>query len=283
MIIVADSGSTKCDWIAVKPNGEREELNTMGFNPFFHNEDFIENELRRQESFLELGPLAEKIFFYGAGASSDALRAVVRRGLSRIFPKADIHVSHDLDGAAYAVWDGRPAIVCILGTGSNSCFVDEYGNVTQKVPALGYILGDEGSGSYFGKKLLSNYLYEKLPVHIHNQFKERYELSKEEIFQNVYMKPNSNVYLASFMRFLSDNRDNDFVRKMIYKGFSEFISTHIWKYENHREVPVHFVGSVAYYFQDLLREESRIHYLNIGNIVKQPVLNLVEYHIKNKT
>jgi len=282
MILVADSGSTKCDWIIVNNDGSKsEKLGTMGFNPFFHHSDFIASKIRENKELLLNSPLITKVFYYGAGCSTPEFCQIVRQGLKQVFTNAEIHVDHDLAGAVYATCSDSPGIACILGTGSNSCIHDGKGGISEQVPALGYILGDEGSGAYFGRKLLTQYLYKNLPEEIHEKFKERYQLTKQNIFENVYMKPNPNVYMASFMRFMSDNRDNDFVKKFMYKGFSEFITIHIWKYPDYKEIPVHFVGSIAYYFEELLTHEAKIHHLTIGNIVRQPVHNLVDYHMKD--
>lgn len=281
MILVADSGSTKCDWIVVNKDGfQSDKICTMGFNPFFHSSDFIAGKIQEKEELLSFADKIEKIFFYGAGCSSEEFKTTVGNGLLTVFKNAEITVDHDLAGAAFATSKGEPGISCILGTGSNSCYYDGE-NITEAVPALGYILGDEGSGAYFGRQLLRLYLYKELPTHIHAAFEERFKIQKQEIFEKVYMKPHANVFLASFMRFLSDMREDEWVRKFMYKGFSEFLTIHVWKFKNYKEVPVHFVGSVAFYFQDLLKHEAKIHHIKVGEIVKQPVVNLVEYHKKD--
>lgn len=278
MILVADSGSTKCDWILAKGKEVLLKTSSMGFNPFFHDENFVFDKLSENADLKANANEVSEIFYYGAGASSPDLKDRVKQPMQRFFPNASVNVDHDLSGAAFATCtEDEQAIACILGTGSNSCLYDN-GKIYEHVPALGYILGDEGSGSYFGKKLLTLYLYNKLPKNIEEDFREIYGLDKDSVFQNVYMKPHANVYLASFMRFLSDRKKDDWVKNFIYKGFSEFISIHIWKYPNYKNIPIHFVGSIAYYFEDLLREEGKIHYLNIGKIIKQPVYELVRYH-----
>lgn len=280
MLLIADSGSTKCDWILVE-NDVQHKVSTMGFNPYFHSSDIISAEILKEELLRNKSGDIKEVYYYGAGAANNNMNNIVKNGLSKVFKNAQVNVGHDLDGAVFATCDEKPGIVCILGTGSNACYYDGNGNIEEKISGLGYILGDEGSGAYFGKRLLIRYLYGKLPIHIHKAFSERYnDINKQVVMENVYLKPHANVYLASFMKFLSDHRDDEFVRNFIYKGFSEFITTHVWKFENYREVPVHFIGSIAYYFQDLLREEARIHHLTIGKIVKQPVFNLVKYHTK---
>ncbi len=276
MILVADSGSSKCDWV-VTDGQEQTLISTMGFNPFFHSTELIASKMR-EAGLTEYTHKVDKVFYYGAGCSSPEFNTIIRKAILEIFPQSTVNVDHDLSGAAFATCEGKPGMACILGTGSNSCYFDGEKTI-EKVPALGYILGDEGSGAYFGKKLLAAFLYNRLPQKMHKNFQDHYNLSKKEIFENVYMKPNANVYLASFMRFLSGLRDDEGVREMIYQGFSDFIRIHIWCYENHREVPVHFVGSIAYYFEDLLQHACKVHKLKIGNIIKQPVYSLVNHHL----
>jgi len=279
MLLVADSGSTKCDWVFTDGSEKRSTYHTMGFNPFFHPTDLIESEIRKNTELSALAPQVQHVFFYGAGASHPSRNAVIEEALKRVFTHAEITVDHDLTGAVYATCGDEPGIACIMGTGSNSCYFDGQ-DIYEEVPALGYVLGDEAGGTFYGKELLRMFLYHELPEKIHQGLIDRYQLTKESIFEAVYNNPNPNVYLASFMRFLSDNRDSKWVRDFIYNGFSKFINIHIWKYENHKDVPVHFVGSVAFHFQDLLREACKIHRLNIGVITSEPVVNLVEYHLK---
>ena len=161
-ILIADSGSTKCDWMVVDASGHVEsEFHTMGFNPYFHDADLVEAKMNDSAEAMSIANQIRKVYFYGAGSSSEPLSAVIREGLERVFSEAVVHVGHDLDGAAYSTYSGVPAITCIIGTGSNSCYFD--GTTTsEEVPALAYILGDEASGSWFGKRLLSLHLYHKL-------------------------------------------------------------------------------------------------------------------------
>jgi N-acetylglucosamine kinase-like BadF-type ATPase len=280
MIIVADSGSTKCDWLILDQNGNRIKTNTMGFNPFFHSSELIYEKLSENPELITSKSDITHVYFYGAGCSSAQRNAIIEQGLQRFFTSAvEIQVDHDLVGAALSTTKGEAGIACIIGTGSNSCFFDG-SKVHEAVPALGYILGDEGSGSYFGKILLSNFLYNRLPEDIHEKLRDTYGLNKEGIFENTYNKPNANVYLASFMRFVSDHREHPFFRDMIYRGLSTFVNIHVWCFDNFREVPVHFVGSVAYYFREVLEEVASNHRFKIGNIEKRPVEPLSDYHLE---
>ena len=176
-ILIADSGSTKCDWLAITERGqELGEFHTMGFNPYFHDADLVEREMNANSQAMAMAGTVDRVFFYGAGSSSPELCAVIAEGLRRVFTNAEVHVGHDLDGAAYSTYTGEPAVTCILGTGSNSCLFDGT-TVSEEVPALAYVLGDEGSGSWFGKKLLAGFLYGQLPEVIHADFEAEYTMA----------------------------------------------------------------------------------------------------------
>lgn len=280
MLLVADSGSTKCDWILVKSNGERLQTTSMGFNPFFHNEDKIESELRKNDLLMKFSHEILYIGFYAAGASSEERMGIIERGLIRIFRNTTkITVDHDLKAAAIATAEDSPGIACILGTGSNSCYYDGK-TVHEIIPALGYILGDEGSGAYFGKILLSKYLYKKLPIELAHALEKDYGVTKESVFEGVYNKSDPNVYLASFMKFAHEHKEHPFFKEMIYNGISSFVNLHVWCYDNFREIPVHFIGSVAYHFKDVLEQVAKNYRFTIGKIIKKPVNTLTDYYCR---
>ncbi len=282
MYLIAESGSTKCDWMFVDKSGNYIDLyKTMGYNPFFHSSEFIANDISQHKDILHIAPKVERVYFYGAGCESISLNGIVKNALSEIFRNASIVVDHDMKAAAYATYDNEPCISCIIGTGSNSCYFDGE-EIYEAVPALAYILGDEGSGSYLGKKLLVAYLYNKLPKHIHYDLEKEFGLSKSEIFERVYDKPHANVYLASFTRFIGQHKDDPFVHAFIVQGMKEFIENHICCYENYQHTPIHFVGSIAFHFQDELREAAKEFGINIKKIIKEPIKNLVDYHVKYK-
>jgi hypothetical protein len=282
MIIVADSGSTKCDWLIAGESGTI-EAKSMGFNPFFHSTDLVLSKLKENAVLTEHQDAITAVYFYGAGCSSPERNLIIEKALSQFFHRATtVSVGHDLEAAALATTPGKAGIACIIGTGSNSCFYD--GNeVHEAVPALGYILGDEGSGSYFGKIMLRKFLYNQLPTHLQEAFGEEYGLTKELIFDGVYNLPNPNVYLASFMKFLSARKTDPFLRDLIYEGLAVFAHSHVWCYDQFRDVPVHFVGSIAYYFSDILEEVAKNHRFTIGNVIKKPVMPLLDYHLERKT
>ena len=178
MIVVAESGSTKCDWLLDDGNGHVYETFTIGFNPFFHSTEVVLEHLKANAELMKHALQIQEVNFYGAGCSSEDRNAVIRAGLEAVFVNAKCSVGHDLNAAAYSTFSGEPAITCILGTGSNSCYFD-WNEVSEVIPALGYILGDEGSGSYFGKRILADYIYERLPKELQKDFRGRYQLTKE--------------------------------------------------------------------------------------------------------
>jgi glucosamine kinase len=282
MLLVADSGSTKSDWVLVKNDGVRLETSTMGFNPFFHDEDFIESELNKNELFSEYASQVKTIRFFGAGSSSVERKKIIEVGLKRVFNQTDsVIVDHDVMAASIATSQGKPGIVCILGTGSNSIYYDGH-DVSEKVPALGYILGDEGSGAYFGKQILTKYLYKKFPTDLKEAFELEYGINKDVILESVYKKPHANVYLASFMKFAHKNQEHPFFREMIYQGFASFVGIHVCCYENFREVPVNFVGSVAFYFRNVLEVIAKNYRFTLGTVIKKPIESLADFYSENK-
>ena len=280
MILIVESGSTKSDWVLVENGAPTKRFKTMGFNPFFHNEQVISNAINDNQELSDISNNVLRVFFYGAGCSSDEMNAIVSRGLKRVFMNAEVSVDHDLLACALATYEGKPSIACILGTGSNSCYYDGQ-KLTESVPALGYILGDEGSGSFYGKKLLTDFLYNKLPEDMNRDLLNNFKIDKEIIFENVYRKPHANVYLASFMKFISGYKHTKYVDSMVKNGMEKFIENHVCCYENCKEVKVHFIGSLSFVFQDQLNYAADKLGINVGLVIKNPADNLVSYHINN--
>lgn len=278
MILIIDSGSTKSDWVLLKDAGN-EYFSTIGLNPYFHSEDLVFNTVCENEGLNAIKSQISLIFFYGAGCSSTELNKIIENGLQKVFTDAKIHVDHDLKACAYATYEGEPSISCIIGTGSNSCYFDGK-EIYEVVPALGYILGDEGSGTYFGKQLLSLYLYKLLPKHIQEAFESQTGLTKDIVVDHIYKQPNANVYLASFMKFIVQFSDDPFVKEMIYEGFKKFIQIHVVCYDNHKDVKVHFVGSIAHLFRNELREACKHYQVALGQTIQKPIDGLINYHIK---
>jgi N-acetylglucosamine kinase-like BadF-type ATPase len=251
----------------------------MGFNPYFHSSDLIETELKKVEKIVAIASDIKGVYFYGAGCSSEELNETVKAGLEKVFVNAKIIVDHDLLACAYATYSGRPQISCIIGTGSNSCYFDGE-QVSEVVPALGYILGDEGSGSFFGKQLIANFLYHRLPKEIEQDFIAEYNLSKDDLIEHVYMMPNANVFIASFMPFIAKHKDNPYFKDMVREGFKKFIDVHVTCYNNYKEVEVNFVGSISQIFEQELREAADFYNVTIGSLIRRPAEALVAYHLK---
>lgn len=276
MIVVTDSGSTKADWVFAASDGTCTLFQTMGLNPFFHPADQIEQVLGQ-----ELAPLAdlatvEAVYFYGAGCSDDKRVGIMTEGLLRIFPNARISVDHDLLAAARATCGHEPGIACILGTGSNSCLFDGR-DIQDNITSLGYLVGDEGSGSHLGKYLIRAYFYREMPAQIAERFRQEFASDKSAVLDQIY-GATPNVYLASLATFAHKHLDTPFIRELALRSFRTFIQRHVLKYPNSQDLPVHFIGSIAYHFGDLLLEVLQEFQLTPGVILRKPIDRLVAYH-----
>ena len=280
-VLIADSGSTKCDWQLLDESGkELAEFHTMGFNPYFHTADLVEKVMGDNADVQSMASDITHVFFYGAGSSSAELCSIIQEGLQRVFPAASVVVDHDLVGAAYSTYDGRPGITCIIGTGSNSCHFDGSA-VLEEVPALAYILGDEASGSWHGKKLLAAKLYHKLPNEVAEDFDRTYGFTKSDIIDKVYREPDPNVFLASFMTFIGKHKEQPLFQAWLKEGFQAFVDVHVKCFSNWQNEPVHFIGSVAYHFQEELRSVCEADGVTVGAIIKKPIDGLASYHLKH--
>lgn len=276
MILIADSGSTKTDWIAIRNAHTAGEFHTKGFNPFFHDQSFIVSELQSCDGLKAISHNISAIFYFGAGCSSDERRNRIFSALTAFFPNALIQVEHDMLGTALSVCEGKPGLAAILGTGSNICFFDGI-NISETRHGIGYVLGDEASGSYFGKKLLAAHLYQLLPPYLEKMFNEQYGFSKDEILQRIYQQPGANVFLASFAPFLSVHSSDPFIEKMVHHGISEFFDTNVLSYPQSASFPVHFTGTIAHIFRDTIRKVAGEKNVVVGNIIQKPITGLVRY------
>ncbi|MCW5907581.1 MAG: hypothetical protein KIS94_06970 [Chitinophagales bacterium] len=276
MIIIAESGSTKTNWLTQ----EKQLFETIGFNPMFHSTEFIFEELNKNEALRNVRQQFTKVYFYGASCSSAERNKIVSDALQHFFEKATvIEVDHDLKAAAVATYTGKPGIACILGTGSNSCLYDGK-NIHEEVPALGYVLGDEGSGAWFGKRLMALFLYHKLPPATEKLFKEKYKLEKEKIFDMVYRQLNANRALAVYAKVLDESPDKDFMSELVKEGFREFFKYHVACYKNYEQYPVHFVGSIAFIFKTELEAVAQEFGSRVGIVDRNPVYRLLEWHLR---
>lgn len=276
MILVVDSGSYKSDWM-LHPDGEEVLLfRTKGVNPFFSTEKEIIRVVQQLQGIKPYIDQVTEIYYFGSGCSSPDRREIISNSLSAVFPAAFISVDNDVIGSAYATCGTTAGFVITLGTGSNISFFD--GEVVQpSKQGLGYILGDIGSGAWFGKKLVTSFLYESMPEDLSVQFGKRFKVDKQTVLDHVYQRKTPNVYLASFAPFLSDYKNHPFISALLYQGFERFVETNIGLYPDYKEHVCHFVGSIAYHFEEELRTVCKPYGIQIGKVIKQPIQDLYQY------
>ncbi len=276
MIIVADSGSTKTDWRLID-NDNQIAFSTIGLNPMFVNSNNVVAEL--QENFTEDISKVEKVFFYGSGCSSEERCNTIKTGLSAFFTNSEINVYHDMLGAAHALYGNEEGIVGILGTGSNTCMYNGK-EITENIGGFGFILGDEGSGAFLGLKLIKHYLNNELPQNILNSFDKKYNLIKNDIINAVYNGNKPNRFLASFSKFLNENKEDKFISDLLISSFYEFLSKHILKYDNYKDYEIRLTGSVASIYEKELKIAATKLDIKISKIVTFPIDSLCEYHLR---
>ena len=280
-LLIADSGSTKTDWRLVGPDGSAYAFQTDGFNPYYQTTPQIASTLQAQLLPALTKVTVSAVFFYGAGCSGPAVNPIVADALRAVLPgEPTVAVDSDMLGAARAGAGREPGIVCILGTGSNACCYDGR-QITRGIQSLGFWLGDEGSGGYLGKTLVRDFFQDQLPADLRNAFQHQYALDRPTLLENAYQKPFPNRYFASFTPFLSQNIAHPHVVNLVTDAFTLFLTTYVRRFPEANTWPVHFVGSVAHYFTELLQQAVSTAGLTLGRIVKAPVDRLVEFH-KNK-
>ena len=281
MILIADGGSTKADWIALDNN--KEELfrvRTLGLNPAVVPEEELTNRIINMFQLINVKDEVKEIYFYGAGCGTPKPVAILKKVMEVIFTNANVHIAEDMLAAVYAASGNNPAIVCILGTGSNSCYYDGE-KMHMKVASLGYTLMDEASGNYFGKKLVVDYYYGLMPEAIAKSFEEQFDLDADHIKFNLYRQPNPNMYLASFAKFMFEFKEDKYIRKLIRKGFKQFFKRRILPFELPTDAPIYFIGSIAHYFIEILEEVAHKYEYEITGVIQRPINNLIEYHRQN--
>jgi len=280
MILVADSGSSKTDWMGYSPEGNI-TFSTQGINPYFLNANDILKIFSKKKEFAAFADDVKEIYFFGAGCSSPDKIEVISNGISSYFTKAYISVEHDLIGSAYATCGDKPGLTCILGTGSNISYYDGK-EVHNGSHGLGYILGDEGSGTHFGRKLITSYLYNEMPADLSLDFKEMFEIDKESVITSVYQNPAPNIFLASVSRFMANRTSHQFILNILKEGFQEFIDTNVKDYPNYKELNCHFVGSIAFFYQDILKEVCKKNQVTIGKILQKPIEGIYNYILRKE-
>lgn len=279
MILIADSGSTKTSWCFYQQEKPKEFFYTGGINPFFCTTNDIVDELGN-DLLPKIKNRVKEVHFYGAGVVNDEKAGTIKNALQKLFPGVTASVQSDLLAAAHSTLGTNDGIACILGTGSNSC---QYNGkeITAHIPPLGFILGDEGSGAVLGRKLVGDYLKKIMPVYLASKFQQKYLLQYPDFLSNVYKKEKPNKFLAGFVPFLKENIGSTYCENLVVTAFEEFFTRNIEQYPGYRNQTICFAGSVAYYFQEQIKKVFTKKNLTPGTIIKEPLLNLLHYHLQN--
>ncbi|NOQ92802.1 MAG: N-acetylglucosamine kinase [Flavobacteriaceae bacterium] len=281
MILVADSGSTKTNWIALNNKGETYfKIDTKGLNPAVFPKETLYDRIISKNELNEIRNKVEKIYFYGAGCGTKTATNYLIEVFEEVFENADIEIYEDTIAAVKSLQTNTPGIVCILGTGSNCSYFD--GKEThQKVVSLGYIIMDDASGNYYGKQLIKDYYFNKMPADFAKVFASKYDLSADDIKEKLYKKENPNTYLAQVGRFLIENKTSDYAQKVIKIGLRAFVENQILQFEESKTIPIYFVGSIAHFLHDEIVEVLNEYDLKLGKIVRHPIITLAQHHAAN--
>ncbi|MEJ5054004.1 N-acetylglucosamine kinase [Sphingobacterium sp. MYb382] len=286
MIIIADGGSTKTNWCLLDDSNKKIYFNTEGYNPYFVDSDYIVQSLKKGlPQDLPFEKITE-VNYYGAGVHNGEKAKIVETALSKVFPTAQVEVGHDLLAAARALLGDQSGFAAILGTGTNSCIYDGQ-EITHNIDSAAYILGDEGSGSFIGKKLLTDFIRGLMPADVAEAFFNTYKLTPDEIMDNVYTKPLANRFCASFSKFVYDNNVNiQYTRKIVDDAFEAFFKNLVSQYPDFQAYTFNCIGSVGYNFRNVLEEKATQYGMKVGKILRSPIDDLVQFHIsraaKNK-
>ncbi len=279
MILIAESGSSKTDWRMISSMGEVSQAKTVGLNPYYQTTESIIEELQKNLLPFLNNQAVSEVFYYGTGVTNQEKAETIRLAFKHLFPTVNtIAVQSDMLAAARALCGHEAGIACILGTGANSCFYD--GNdIAFQVPPLGFWLGDEGSGGYLGKQLVLNYLHKEMPQDIREKFEKRFGVKDRlEILDNAYQQPFPNRYFASFSKFIFDNRNHPFTFGLVKNAFDLFFDKYLIKYPDYQQYKVHFTGSIAFYYSDILRRVANEKGVRIGIIMESPIAGLALFH-----
>ena len=284
MDLIVDSGATKADWIALDNNGKVAfSTKTLGLNPHVLTTHILRERIINNFEIFKNRQNFKNIYFYGAGCGVKTSIDRMYRVFDGIFENCKFIIKEDTYAAIYASAKiGEKSIVCILGTGSNCTFFDGK-NAKQYIISLGYILMDEASGNFFGKQLLRGYYFHEMPFELSKKFEIIYNLDPDNVKEFLYKKDSPNAYLAKFAQFLIDNKSNKYMRTLIDHGLDRFIKHQILQFDQAKEIPIHFVGSISYFLRDEINAKLESYGLTMGNVVKRPIDKLVQFHSENKT
>lgn len=280
MILIADSGSTKCSWVLTDEDNKKVlECNTIGFNPYFISHKNILNHLKNSD-LNDLKKNIKKVFFYGAGCSNREMNNLIKKPLSQFFSNSSVKIMHDLEAACLAMYSNKPNVTCILGTGSNSCFFDG-DKIIENAPSLGFMLGDEASGNYFGKKIINYYFNGLFDEDLKLKFEKNYENNLMEIKRNIY-DSRANVYLSKFFPFVSNNKSHQIIKNLISDTLDKFFELHVNCFKKYNPEEINFIGSVSFFLKEEIELICKKHGFKAGNVVKNPIDRLLEYHTSDK-
>jgi len=281
MIFIVDSGSTKTDWIALDNSGEvLFSTQTLGLNPQVLPSAILTERIINNYELYQNREIVSHVHFYGAGCGVDSPARRIEKVFKEIFTSSKFSILEDTYAAVYASTEPKiPAIVCIIGTGSNCTYFDGR-DIEQRITSLGYVLMDEASGNFFGKQLIRAFYFKTMPEDLANKFEKEYDLNPDQIKENVYRKENPNTYLAKFAQFIVKNKEVLEMKSIIDDGLQRFISHQILQFENAKDVPIHFIGSIAHYLKDEIDIALKRNGLHLGNVVRRPIDGLVQYHQK---
>lgn len=277
MILIADAGATKIQWVVIHDGKAGQPIETAGFNPYFMAPKVLEDAIDKDLVAFISPQHIKQVFYYGAGCSTMQKCGIVDDVLRDIFEHADIEIHHDLLGAARALFGRDKGIACILGTGSNSCLYDGK-TILENVTSLGYLFGDEGSGAYLGKLFLTEYLRKRMPQHLRDQFDKRFGYSVENVLDSVYSKPHPNRFLSSFALFMGENKDDEFIRKIVRRNFEDFFTEQVTQYTDYKNQPLGVIGSVGFHFREIFENVAAEYKLKIVKMIQSPIEGLADYH-----
>lgn len=280
MIIIADGGSTKTNWCLLNDAGQKIYFNTEGYNPYFVSTEYIVESLFKDlPSDLDLDKVTE-VNYYGAGCSTDDKLKIVSDAMANVFTNASIYIGHDLLAAARALLGLDTGFAAILGTGTNTGLYDGK-EISLNIDSAAYILGDEGSGCYIGKKLLTDYLRGYMPEVVRERFWETYKLTPEQVTDQIYTKPLANRFCASFSKFVYDNNVHaEYSRRIVKTSFVDFFENLVSHYPNYKDYTFNCIGSVGYNFRNVLEETAIEYGMKVGKIIRSPIDELVRYHVE---
>ena len=282
MTLITDGGSTKCDWILLDAQGEVIlQTQTLGLNPAVVAREELIERITSNSELKALFQTVDNLDFYGAGCGTKTPVKTLHEVLTNLFVSAKVSVNEDTIAAVYAATT-QPGIVCILGTGSNSCYFD--GNkIHEGAESLGYSIMDEASGNYFGSRLVRDYFYNKMPNELAEKFNSEFNLEADEIKINLYKRPNPNMFLASFAKFMFTTNDvNNYFYNLLKMGIKEFIEFRVLCFKEAKTVPVHFIGSIAHFSEEILKECVVSEQLELGKIIRRPIDGLITYYKTHK-